>query len=99
MPGWERARSQIESGAIDAVGTKETAKEYEAKEIAMSTRGVGCVAANESHVKNSGENQITGPTDDGEGVTTRAQRADAKKASRSARKLNLRGNVVALDGH
>ncbi len=40
---------------------------------------------------------IVGYTDDGEGVSTRAQRAAVKKALCSAHKMNLGGNVVTLD--
>ena len=55
LPGWERVRVQIDSGAIDTVGPKEIAKAFEMKETEMSKRGIGYVAANGSSIKNYGE--------------------------------------------
>ncbi len=55
---------QIESGAIDAVGPKEIAKALEMKETEMSKRGIGCVAANGSSIKNHGDKKIAGYTND-----------------------------------
>ncbi len=63
-PGWERARVQIDSGAIDAVGPKEIAKALEIKETEMSKRGTGYVAARGSSIDNYGEKEIVGYTDD-----------------------------------
>ncbi len=40
MPGRERIKVQIDSGALDAVGPKEIARASEMKETAMSKRGV-----------------------------------------------------------
>ncbi len=37
--GWERIRVLIESGAIDAIGPKETAESFDMKEMVMSKRG------------------------------------------------------------
>ena len=59
-PGWERIRVQIDSGAIDTVGPKEIAKAFEMKETIMSRRGIGCVAANSSWIKNYGEKKVVG---------------------------------------
>ncbi len=49
------ARVQIDSGAIDAAGSKEIAKALEVKETEMSSRGIGCTAANVSSIENHGE--------------------------------------------
>ncbi len=57
-----------------------------------------CVAANGSFVKNCGEKKIVGHTDDGGGVSMRAQCADIKKVLCSVHKMNLGGNFVVLDG-
>ncbi len=51
-PGREKSRVQIDSGAIGTVGPKEIARAFEMKETAMSKRGIGCVAANRSGLKN-----------------------------------------------
>ncbi len=56
-PGWERVISQIDSGAIDAVGPKEIAKAFEMKETEMSNRGKGHVAAIGSSIQNYGQNK------------------------------------------
>ncbi len=98
MPGWERVRFQIDSGATDAVGPKEIARAFEMKETEMSNRGVGYVAATGSSIEKHGEKKIVGYTDDGKSVSMRVQRADFKKALCSAHKMNLGCNVVALDG-
>ena len=68
------------------------------KATEMSKRGIGCVAAKGSSVENYGEKKIVGHADDGESVSMRIQCADVKKASRSVHKMNLGGNVIALDG-
>ncbi len=62
-PGWERVRVQIDSGAINTVGPKEIARAFEMKETEMSRRGIGCVAATGSSIKNYVE-KIVGYTDD-----------------------------------
>ncbi len=46
---------QIDSGTTDTVGPKKIASVSEAKETAMSKRGVGIVAVSGSGVKNYGE--------------------------------------------
>ncbi len=51
-PGWVRIRVQIDSGAIDTVGPKETAKAFKMKDMIMSERGIGFVAAIGSGIKN-----------------------------------------------
>ena len=68
------------------------------RETEMSETGIGFVAANGSGIKNYGEKKTAGYTDDGEGVSMRAQCADVKKVLRSVHKMNLGGNVVVLDG-
>jgi hypothetical protein len=56
LPEWERARAQIDSGASDAVGPKEIAKEiakaFEMKETETSKSGKGYVAAIGRSVEN-----------------------------------------------
>ncbi len=79
-PGWERARAQTDSGAIDAVGPAEITRAFEMKETVMSKRGVGCIAASGSSVENCGEKKIVGYADDGESVSMRAQSANVRKA-------------------
>jgi hypothetical protein len=41
LPGWERLRVQIDSGAVDRVGPSEVAKALEPQETEMSKRGIG----------------------------------------------------------
>ena len=89
LPGSEREREQIDSGAIDAVGPKEIAKAFEMKETEMSKRGVGSVAASGISIENYGEKKIVGYTDDGESVSMRIQCADVKKVLCSVHKMNL----------
>ncbi len=55
MPGWERVRVQIDSGAMATVGPKEIARAFEMMEMVMSKRGVGFVAASESGIKHKRE--------------------------------------------
>ncbi len=64
----------------------------------MPKRGVGYFAANGSSVTDYAEKRIVGHTDDGEGVSTRAQCERVKKALRSARKMNLGCNAAVLGG-
>ena len=66
---WERVRAQIDSGAIDAVDPREIAKALETKEMEISNRGMGYVAANGSCIKNYGEKKVVGYADDGESVS------------------------------
>ena len=68
------------------------------RETEMSKRGIGYVAANGSSIENYGEKKIVGYTDDGESLSMRVHCADVKKALCSVHKMNLGGNVVALDG-
>ncbi len=89
-------RVQRDPGATVTAGPKDIAKALEMKETEMSERDIGYVAANGSSSENYGEKKIVGYTDDGDGVSTRAQHADVKKAL--SHKMNLEGNVVALDG-
>ncbi len=58
--GWEKVRTQIDSGAIDAVGPKEIAEALAMKEKAMSKKGLGHVAANGSKIRNCGEERTVG---------------------------------------
>ncbi len=67
--GWERARVQIDSGAIDTVGPQEMARAFEMKETEMSRRGIRFLAANGSGIKNYGEKKVEGYTDDGQSVS------------------------------
>ena len=64
----------------------------------MSKKGIGCVAANGSGIKNDGEKKSIGCTEDGEGVSLRTQCADVKKVLGSVHKMNIGDNVVALNG-
>jgi hypothetical protein len=68
------------------------------RETEMSKKGIGYVAANGSGIKNNGEKNIVGYTDDGERVSMRVQCSDVKKVLCSVHKMNLGGNVVVLDG-
>ncbi len=82
---WRLAR---DSGAINRVGPKETARAFETKETAMSKRGVGFVAASGSRIKSYGEKKIIGYTEDGERMSPRI-RADVKKVLGSVHKMNM----------
>ncbi len=83
-PGWERIWVQILPEAIYILGPKEVANTFEIKETLVSRRGAGYVAASGSDVNNYGEKKTVGHTDggtdDGEGVSSRVQCADVKKA-------------------
>ncbi len=95
--GGARIRLDIGSGKIVALGPQALATAFEMKEAVMSRKGVGYVAANGCNIKNYGEKEIWGYTDDGEGVVLRMQRADVKKVLGSAHEINLGGNVLLLD--
>ncbi len=41
MPGWERVRVHVDSGATDTIGPKEIARAFEMKETQMSRKGIG----------------------------------------------------------
>ena len=41
VQGWEKVRVQVDSGAIDTVGSKEIAKAFKMKENVMSKKGLG----------------------------------------------------------
>ncbi len=60
--GWARIWVQLDSGAIDAVGSEDIAKSFEMKETLMSKKGSGYIAANGSNIKNYGENKFVGYT-------------------------------------
>jgi hypothetical protein len=57
-----RARAQIDSGAIDAAGPKETAKALEMEETEMSRSSIEHAAANGCSIENCGEKKIVGNT-------------------------------------
>ena len=97
-PGWERIRVQVDSGAIDTVAPKEVASAFRVRETEASRRGLGFVAANGTKIKNYGEKQMVGYTDDGEGVSLKMQCTDIKKTLGSVHRMNQGGNVVALGG-
>ena len=63
----------------------------------MSRKGMGYVAANGSPIKNFGEKKIVGYTKEGEGIAMKIQCTDVQKALGSVHKMNMGGNVVALD--
>ena len=48
--------------------------------------------------RTTGRKKIAGYAEDGKGVSMRVQCADVKKALCSVHNMNLRGNVVVLDG-
>ena len=89
---------QVDSGAIDTVGSKGVAKAFALRETAMSKKGIGFVAANGSEIKNYGEKRVVGYTEEGEGVSLRVTCADVDKALGSVHRFNSGGNVVVLDG-
>ncbi len=64
----------------------------------MSKSGVGLFVASGSGIGNYGEKKIIGHTEDAEGVSLKLQFAGVEEALGSAPKVNMRGNVVALDG-
>ena len=59
---------------------------------------MGFVVANWIGIKNYGEKKIVGDSEDGEGVSLRVQRTDARKTLRSVRKTNTGSNVIVLGG-
>ena len=80
------------------MGPKEIAKAFEVKEPIVSRRCIGFASANGCGIKNYGEKEIIGYTDQGEGVSLRIQRADVKKVLGSVHKMNMGGNAFVLDG-
>jgi hypothetical protein len=96
---WGKARAQVDSGAAEKVGPKEIPNAFTMKENVMSRNGSGYVAANGTKIRNYGEKRIDGHTEAGGGMSMRIQRADGKKVLGSVHKMNLGGNVVALDGN
>ncbi len=97
MPGWERIRVQIDSGAIGTVGPRAIARAFETKETAVSRRDIGFVAARGSGIKDYGEKRVFGHTEDAEGVSLRIHCAGAKTVLGSLRKMNMGGSAVVLD--
>ncbi len=73
MPGRDRVRVQIDSGATEAVGPKEIAKAFAKKETDMSNSVAGYIAASGSSIENYGEKNIMGYADDGESVSVRVR--------------------------
>ncbi len=69
------------------MGPKGIAKAFETKGTIASWRGIGFAAANRSGIKNYGE-KIIGHTEDGEGVSLRTQRFEAKKVLGSVHRMN-----------
>ncbi len=64
MPGLERVRAQIDSGAIHAVGATEIARAFEVKETEVSKRVIGYVGASGGSIENYWERKIVGYVDD-----------------------------------
>ncbi len=60
VTGWETARVQSDSGAIDTVGPKGIAKPLTMKENVMSKKGLWCIAANGSKMRNHGGKRSSG---------------------------------------
>ena len=98
IPGWEKVRVQVDSGAVDTVVPKETAKAFAIKPTDMSKKGIGFIAANGSKIANHGEKKVSGWTDEGAGMSMRMTCADVKKPLCSVYRMNLGGNVVVFDG-
>ncbi len=96
----ERARVQIDSGAIDAVGPKIIAKALEVKEGHGDVKERHRIhrGKREQHRKLRREKKIASYADDGREHQHTNPPADVKKVLCSARKLNLGGNAVALGG-
>ena len=98
VPGWEKVRVQMDSGAVDTVVPKDTARAFAIKPTEMSKKGIGFIAANGSKISNYGEKKVIGWTDEGAGMSMRMTCADVKKPLCSVYRMNLGGNVVVFDG-
>ena len=99
VPGWERVRVQVDSGAVDTAVPRETARAFAVRPTEMSKKGIGFIAANGSKISSYGEKKVSGWTDEGVCMSMRMTCADVKKPSCSVYRMNLGGNVVVFDGN
>ena len=98
VPGWERVRVQVDSGAVNTVVLSETARAFAARPTEMPRRGIGFIAANGSKISNHGEKRVSEWIDEGVCMSERMTCADVKKLLCSVYCMNLGGNVVVFDG-
>ena len=98
VPGWEKVQWQMDSGAVDTVVPRETARAFAVRPTEMSKRGIGFIAANGSKISNYGEKKVIGWTDEGMCMGMRMTCADVKKPLCSVYRMNMGGNVVVFDG-
>jgi hypothetical protein len=95
---WEKIRVNVDSGAVDWVTNKETARAFDVKPTRASKDGRGYRAANGTKIKNYGERVVEGFTEDWSPVKVAMQVADVNKTLGSVYRMNECGNRVMLDG-
>ena len=83
---------QADSGAIDPVATRETARGVPIRETATPRRGIGHVAANGTNTDNYGGRVILGVTNAGTNVRMAMHIADVERPLASAYRVMQAGN-------
>ena len=92
---WEKITFTGDSGAVDHVVTKDTAKAFKTVETPMSKAGIGFTAANGTRINNYGAKKLNGVTQP-DGFNMKVQVTDAKRNLASFPKMVEEGNDVFL---
>jgi len=88
--------SVVDSGAIDTVLPKDSAKHVPVRQAEMSRKGMYYTTADGFPVYNEGERIIEGFSDQGTPVRTPMQVADVSKPLMSVRRMKQAGNLVVF---
>jgi hypothetical protein len=93
---WEKITFVGDSGAVDHVINKESAKAFKLHETPASKAGIGFRAANNTLIKNYGEKRLTGFTDKNDDFSMNVQVTDVKRNLASFNKMVEQGKDVIL---
>jgi len=94
---WECIEVNMDSGAIDHVINPDLAKMFETKPTERSLKGSYYEAANGTPIKNYGEKDVVGQTEDGSDIGITFQAADVKGTLGAVQKICAAGNYVLFD--
>ena len=93
---WEKVTFIGDSGAVDHVVSKDTAKAFKVHPTIASKAGINFRAANGGVIKNFGQKQLYGFTNENDEFRTNVQVTDAQRNLASFGKMVKQGNDVIL---
>ena len=94
---WEVIKVTVDSGAVDTVTPRSTAKYFPILETEASRRGLDYRAANGTNIKNHGARSVQGISSEFKQMNMIMNVADVKKTLASAFQIVAAGNKVVLD--